>query len=167
MHTSLRSECTKSKAYALPWTEPTSEQVLVLSRLRTKGGLPEMAVNPWVRESPAYQRHKRSHATYRIQTSDQSAQNPRRIHCLGLNQLRNRSKACLGAYAGVDLSKSTQLPIELVLISSRHMNKNSYIKQWQRRELCVRGAYKSFAVECCGGWVSAEVCKTLVRCVLI
>ena len=45
------SECARPEAYALPCTESTLEQVLVLSRLRTEGKLPEMAVNQWIRES--------------------------------------------------------------------------------------------------------------------
>ena len=68
MHASLLSECAKPEAYAFPWTEPTSEQLLVLSRLRTVGEMTEMAVNQWVREcldfctsSLATPRYKRKH----------------------------------------------------------------------------------------------------------
>ena len=93
MHASLRSECAIFKAHTLPWTECTSEQVLVLSRLRTEGELPEMAGNPWVYESPAYHRLGPSHATACTEASNQSAQYPRLIHCLGLNQPRNRFKS--------------------------------------------------------------------------
>jgi hypothetical protein len=78
------------------WTELTLEQVLVLSWLRNKGELTKMTRNPWVCESPASQRHEPSHATVCTQASDQTAQDPRLGHCLGLNQLRNRSQSCLG-----------------------------------------------------------------------
>ena len=74
MHASLRSKCAKPEAYALPWTEPYSEQVEVLSRLRTEGEMTEMAVNPWVRKSLAFQRHEPSHATICIQDFNQSAE---------------------------------------------------------------------------------------------
>ena len=155
MHTTLQSECAKLEAYTLLWTESTSEQLLVLSRLRTEGELPKMADNQWVHESPAFQRLELSHATVCTQASeskwarpeastfpwteatsetelvlswlrtegeltemtrnplvressafqrlepthatvctrafDQSARDPRHVHCLGLNRLRNRS----------------------------------------------------------------------------
>ena len=51
----------------------------------------EMAGNPWVRDNRAFQRLEPSHATVCTQASDQSARDPRYVHCLGLNQLRNRS----------------------------------------------------------------------------
>ena len=47
----------------MPWTESTSEQVLVLSLMRTEGELTEMAGNQWVRDSHAFQRLVPSHAT--------------------------------------------------------------------------------------------------------
>ena len=93
---SLRSECALSKAHTLPWTESTLEQVLVLSRLRTEGELTETAGNQWVRDSHAFQRLEPFHATVCTQPSDQSARNPRLMHCLGLNQLRISSSSCLG-----------------------------------------------------------------------
>ena len=58
-------------------------------RLRTEGEMTEMAVNPWVRESPAYQRLEPFHATVCTQAPDQSLQYPRLIHGLGLNELWN------------------------------------------------------------------------------
>ena len=43
MRASVQLECARPEAYSLPWTESTSKQLLVLSRLRTEGELPEMA----------------------------------------------------------------------------------------------------------------------------
>ena len=80
----------------MPWSETTSKQVLVLSQLRTEGERSEMAVNPWVRESHSFHRLEPSHAPVCTQASDESARNSRLMHFLGLNQLRNRSKSCLG-----------------------------------------------------------------------
>ena len=95
MHTSLRSECARHEAYTLPWSETTSEQVLVLFRLRTKGYLTKIAGNPWDRESRASQRLEPFHATVCTQALDQSARNPRLVYCLGLNHFRNRGYTCL------------------------------------------------------------------------
>ena len=144
MHASLRSESARPEAFTLLWTESTSEQVLVLSRLRTDGGLPEMAVNPWVRESPSFQRLEPSHATVCTQAPDQSAHFLRLIYCLGLNQLRNKFKSCLGCAPRENCPKwpiihgpvKALLYIDLSLPTPPYARKHP-IRMRMSRDLCV------------------------------
>jgi len=81
----LNSSVARPDSCALSWTESTSEQVSVVSWLRTEGEMTKMADNPWVRESPSFQRLEPSHATVYMQASDQSARDPRLVDCLDLN----------------------------------------------------------------------------------